>query len=300
MTDSAQPLPIGAALHVGMDAEKIVVAPYPLKMRAGRAKRRRWGSITEVVPAAPSGRSRDDRRRAISQLGLALLVLSAVLTGAGIPWWSAAGGALALLVLVAREQSRAAAVGLLAVPRVRAGQPACHALYAREERAAFARSYAVAKRVRRTWPALRDMIDPVDAEPMLSRALWDLAAVLTRRQQLRRLRAELSAVDHRDLPAGSPDVADLLAQRSRVEALWREAGAEANRHIVAINAVAAAGEGLIREQSIGRTARAAERVIARLGASPALSAAGGPELADRTAAVIDAYRELSTRHPATG
>jgi hypothetical protein len=56
-----------------------------------------------------------------------------------------------------------------------------------------------------------------------------------------------------------------------------------------------AGENLIREQRIGATAERAEQALAQLTASGAgRSLEAGPELAERTAAVIAAYRELGS------
>jgi len=280
--------PLG--LHIGVDAEKVVVSPYPIRMRTGRAKRTRSGSVTEVVPVPPSGRTRADRSRIAAQLGLALLVLSAVLSAAGIPWWTAAAGSAALVAVVAWEQARAARAGVLALPRGEGGR----VLWAREERLAFERALAVSRRVRRTWPELRDMIDPADADRTLTRALDQLAALLARRQEIRRLRAELADAARADLPADSPARQALAAQRERIEVLWRETGQAANRMLVGINTAALAGESVIREQRIGRAARDAELVISQLaagGSGPVAEA--GPELAERTAAVLAAYRELA-------
>jgi hypothetical protein len=76
--------------------------------------------------------------------------------------------------------------------------------------------------------------------------------------------------------------------------LWRETGASANRILAGINAAALAGENLIREQRIGATADRAEQAIAQLTAADrARSVEAGPELAERTAAVVAAYRELA-------
>ncbi|MFI7546502.1 hypothetical protein [Actinoplanes sp. NPDC049599] len=277
-------------LHVGIDAEKIVVSPVPLKMRTGRARRVRWGSVTEVVPVPPSGRSRPERVRVASQLALVLVVLSAVLSALGIAWWAAASGSIALVAFVVVEQARAARTGLLAVPK----SEDAHVLHAVEERAAFERATVVAKRVRRTWPALRHMIDPGDADHALTAALAELAAIMARRQQVRRLRAELADATRHDLPADSPAVQALAEQRLRVEALWRSTAAAANRILASINAAALAGENLIREQRIGDTAREAELAISRLTAAGPPRTEAGPELAERTAAVITAYRELAS------
>jgi hypothetical protein len=278
-------------LHIGADSEKVVVAPYPLRMRTGRAGRRRTGSVTELVPAPPSGRTRADRIRFAARLALPLLILSAVLDAVGIPWWAPAAGTVALVGWVVREQARAARTGSIAVP---VGDD-CHVLVAAEERAAYVRAVVLSRRVRRTWPELGGLIDPADADRTLTRALDELAALLARRQQIRRLRAELSEVDHADLPPNSAAVQALAAQRHRVETLWRETGAQANRMLSGINTAALAGENLIREQGVHRTARDAELAISRLAvAGPRPAVPAGPELAERTAAVIAAYRDLAT------
>jgi hypothetical protein len=277
-------------LHIGIDSEKVVVAPVPLRMRAGRARRRRLGTVTEVLPVPPSGRTREDRIRFASQLSLILLVFGAVLAGLGIPWWLPAAGSVALLGYVTDQQRRAARTGCLAIP---VGDD-CHVLYAREERIAYQRAVAVARRVRRTWPALEHMIDPDDADRSLARALDDLAAVMSRRQEIRRLRAELAGAEDQSLPGDSPAVLALAVQRARVDALWRDTGASANRILAAMTAAALVGENLIRERQIGQTARDAELAITRLAAADwARSVEAAPELAERTSAVVAAYRELA-------
>ena len=275
-------------LHIAIDAEKVVVAPYGLTMRTGRARRERTGSVTEVRPVRPSGRSREVRLTFVARLALPLIFASAALFAVGLPWWLAAGAAIAAITEIWRRQARAARPGIVAVPR----DDRARVLRSPEERAAFDRAVVVSRRVRRTWPALPDMIDPVAADRALTLALDDLATLMSRRQEIRRLRAELAGVRRQDVPADSPAVAALAAQRVRVEQLWQETGEQANRILRSINAAALAGETFLREQEIASTARAAEAVLAELtlGAPPAEN---GPELADRTEAVITAYRELA-------
>jgi hypothetical protein len=278
-------------LHIGADAEKTVVAPYPLTMRTGRGRRRRTGSVTELVPVPPSGRTRADRIRFAARLTIPLAILCAVLDAVGMPWWTAAAGSAALVLWVVREQARAARPGSVAVPP---GDD-CHVLVAPEERQAYRKALETSRRVRRTWPELGGLVDPADADRTLTRALDELAALLARRQQIRRLRAELSGVDHAALPADSAAVQALTAQRHRVETLWRETGAQANRMLCGITAAARTGEELIREQQVHRTARDAELAISRLAvAGPAPAVPAAPELAERTAAVVAAYRELGS------
>jgi hypothetical protein len=276
-------------LHIGVDAEKVVVAAYPLKMRRGRGRRRRTGSVTELIAVPASGRGREARIKFASQLALVLVVLSAVLDAAGIPWWTAGLGSVLIVALVAGQQARDARAGLVAVPP---GDDR-YMLVTAQERTAYTGALGVARRIRRTWPALAPMIDPVDADQALTRALDDLAAILARRQELRRLRAELDRVDHRGVPTDSPAVRALLEQRSRVDELWRETGATANRILAGLNAVALAGDNLLREQRIGVAANRAEATIAQLSVAHPVPHTATDELADRTAAVIAAYRELA-------
>jgi hypothetical protein len=276
-------------LHIGVDAEKVVVAPYPLRMRRGRGRRNRAGSVTELIAVPGSGRSREAQIRFASQLALVLILLSAVLDAAGIPWMAAALGSALMLALVAGQQARDARPGIVAVPP---GEDR-YVLVTAQERTAFSGALGVARRIRRTWPALEPMIDPVDADRALTRALEDLAAILARRQDLRRLRAELDQVDHRGLSSDSPAVRALLDQKGRVDELWRETGDTANRILAGLNAVALAGDNLLREQRIGLAANRAEATIAQLNAAHPVVDSATEDLADRTAAVIAAYRELA-------
>ncbi|HET6533026.1 MAG TPA: hypothetical protein VFH03_20750 [Actinoplanes sp.] len=283
-------------LHIGVDAEKVVVSPDPLTMRTGRGQRRRYGSVTELIPVPPTGRTHDDRTRRLAALALPLLVLCPILDTLGISWWIAAAGSAALLAWTARLQARAARPGIIAVPT----RDRDHVLIARPERTAYERTLAVARRVRRTWPGLGGLIDPADADRTLTRALDELAGLMARRQQLRRVRTELAqAMDGRSgavagVPADSPAVHALDAQRARVEQLWQATGAQANRMLRGIEAAALAGESLIRERQMQETARRAELTIARLAAGGSVAEPdAAPELAERTVAVITAYRDLN-------
>jgi hypothetical protein len=279
-------------LHIGIDEEKIVVAPVKLRLRTGRARRVRSGSVTESLPVPPSGQSRERRLAYAARLSLPLLAAGAVLFAAGIPWWLPAFASIAVVGAVWRRQARAAQPALFALPRGEDGR----VLWSPPERAAFERAVVVSRRVRRTWPGLAGMVDPATADRCLTHALDDLATLLARRQEIRRLRAELSDVRRRDVPADSPAVRALAEQRDRVEELWLATGEQANRILRSIDATALAGETFLHERHIGGTARRAELLLAGLTAS-APPAESGPDLADRTAAVIRAYRELAAADP---
>ncbi|AGL15302.1 hypothetical protein [Actinoplanes sp. N902-109] len=276
-------------LFIGADYEKTVVSPYPLKMRAGRARRYRYGSVTEVVPRSPSGRTRPERTRDAGQLALVLIVVTALVSALGVPWLAIASGCAILFLAMTGRRRRAAQPGTVALPR----GDAADVLYAPQERAAYGRAVATARRVRKTWPALHHMIDPDEADRGLTTALRDLASVLARRQQIRRLRDELEQAAAHGLAPDSPAARALAEQRDRVAELWRESGDDANRILAAVHAAAVAGENLIRELRVHQTARDAELAISRLTAAAGPASDAAPELAGRTAAVIAAYRELT-------
>ncbi|MBM2623194.1 hypothetical protein JIG36_47635 [Actinoplanes sp. LDG1-06] len=277
-------------LHIGMDDEKTVISPYALKTRAGRVTRHRSGSVTEVVPVTPTGVSREARVAFAARLSLPLIFVSAVLFATGVPWWLPFAASVAAVTTVWRHQARAAQHAIFELPTGEDDR----VLRTGEERAVFQRAAGVARRIRRTWPGLPGMIDPDLADRSLTAALDDLGGLLVRRQELRRLRAGLDAVRHEDVPADSPSVLALAAQREHADRLWHESGEQANRILRSLDQAALAGEAFLREREIGETARQAELVLAGLTREPGAPAAdSGPELADRTAAVITAYRELA-------
>ncbi|GAB2591922.1 hypothetical protein Aab01nite_38340 [Paractinoplanes abujensis] len=281
-------------LHIGMDDEKTVLSPYALRLRTGRARRHRSGSVTEVVPMTPSGVTREARVAFAARLSLPLIFASALFFAAGVPWWLPFAASVATVTTVWRRQARAAQIARFERPVAEGGR----VLVSPKERAAFARAVAVSRRIRRTWPGLPGMIDPEPADRSLTRALDDLAALLVRRQELRRLQAGLEGVSEQDVPADSPAVLALAAQRDRALDLWRETGEQADRILRSLDRAALAGESFLREREIGEAARRAGLVLAGLAGVPGTPAAeSGPELADRTAAVITAYRELAEQCP---
>ncbi|WP_127547260.1 hypothetical protein [Actinoplanes sp. OR16] len=281
-------------LHVGVDSEKTVVSAYPLRSRSGRIRRTRVGTLVETSPCAPSGRTLEQRVVFAARVALPLLFVSAVAAAFGFSWWLAAAGSAGLVGYVWRRQARAAQIAAFAVPRDEALPQAERArvLWTAAERTAFDGALASSRRVRATWPALAGMVDPVLADRSLTRALDELATVLGRRQELRRLRADLSGVEVADIPVDSPARAAVIEQAERADALWRETGAAADRILASIETAARAGESFLRERQVAATARYAERTLARVTGTPA-AAESGPELADRTEAVIAAYRDLA-------
>src|SRR5690242_7859622 len=108
---------MAAQLHIGVDAEKIVVSAYALRTRAGRARRTRTGSVTESLPVPPSGRSRETRVTFLARLGLPMFFAAAVLYAIGAPGWLLAAAVVGTLTLVGRNDRRRAMRATFAVPR---------------------------------------------------------------------------------------------------------------------------------------------------------------------------------------
>jgi hypothetical protein len=233
----------------------------------------------------------------IVRLAAALTVLTFVLSALGFPIWMPAAGSAAVVALVARRLSRAGGVGRIAVPRT----PGTSAvLSATEDRLTMIRCVAVARRIQRTWPGLAHMIHPSEADPLLARALWELGGILARRQHIRCLRDDLAAVSHAGVPADSTAVRDLQAQRAQVEVMWRDVNAQVRDHADRLQATATAGERFIREQRVSHTAGTVRAAIAGLTATrPGAAPDAARDLAERTAAVVAAYRDLARRHGAT-
>ncbi len=283
-----------ARLYVGADAASVLVSARPLRVRAGRAVSRRYGTLVDVAPLPRSGRA---ALTVALPLGAVLAGLLFVLTALGLPLVGA-GVATVVAAVALRGHARAASGCVL---ELRGSEG--HVLAHPADRETMLRCLEIAHRIRGTWPVLRHMIDPGLAGPQLTRALADLAGVLARRQEIRGLRDELAAVRATGLAADSPAVRALAEQRRQVDVLWREVDADVEQHATRLRATAVAGERLAREQRVGAAARAAGHAVARLsaGRAPALTVPDDPagqELADRTAAVVAAYRELADRYGA--
>jgi hypothetical protein len=329
---------ISPRLFITGDAEKLIIALHPLKLSPGRSRRVDWGGIREIIPIPPSPSL--PQRKASRNLAIIIAVviasvatccfghIDAYYSLSLVPLYGMLTFVTATLVWGWKDN-----YGMAVVPwRMRKRRQERHVLASPEERAAFLQSLDVAKRVANTWPELGNMIDIADAEPLLARSLWDLADALVRRQQIRNVRNGLRSQDTVGLPANSPLVLQLQAQRARVHDLWSEINVEVDRHAANLMAAAVAGETFIREQSaheeklraeqkahqdrldkerkLHETMLDAERklghAIDHVGQAlngldrSALSSPrdAGEHLAEHTAAVVMAYRELAARYSA--
>ncbi|MFG2040953.1 hypothetical protein [Dactylosporangium sp. NPDC048998] len=152
--------------------------------------------------------------------------------------------------------------------------------------------------IRKAWPALGAMADPADVRPTLERALYRLAVLLLRRAELDRALNDLRGATM-GLPLDAPLRAEIAARAEEVTARSTELSEQIAARVGAIRRLA---------EVCGEHAFLAHRAERARGAlrRAELAAAGDPEpageesvaqLAERTTAVLAAYRELSALPP---
>jgi len=272
------------SLYVAHDDKLVIVSRLPLEVIGGRGLSFGWGSVLEVTPADQPG-PRGPLTGLLYGLGLiccvagGLLLLAGALAGglfvaAGV----VAGGGAAL-----RDWRRRP--GVISAPRLESDRAEHCVLVDDRDRKTFSDAIDLCQRTRETWPALGPLIDVSVAERQLAQALFDLARALERRRELSVLHAELAEHD---------GAFELAPQMVRATAALAELDDEVTRRRATLHTVAAAGEELIRDQEIAALAREADEALARLtSAGPATAPDAGSELAERTEAVLRAYRELT-------
>ncbi|HWG97914.1 MAG TPA: hypothetical protein VNV66_01005, partial [Pilimelia sp.] len=270
---------------------------------------------------------RADLGAAAAELSSGLGAAAELSSGCGAPagdaraWWRTSPAALLWVAAALAGAAAAAAVrGGLHAPADRLGAAALLALVfvaagaaaqrrarlrwesaqcvltGRAERAAFEAAVADAERIQRCWPTLDQLADPVDPRAALARALWELALTLRGRG---RLRGVVQALDRAaaPVPESDPLRAVLRSRIAGVRARLATVEADARHRLRQIRRLA-----LVCQQHADRCvarARAAETVRAAetlLHEPPPAAAGPAEDLAERTEAVLLAYRELTADH----
>jgi hypothetical protein len=176
----------------------------------------------------------------------------------------------------------------------RSGRGELHVLSAAPERAAFQQAVGVADRIAETWPALGALVDPADAEPLLAEALWEIAGVLARRQELTAVLAELSRPDFAAVSAADRTARELRAQAQATRAALTQVEADLARREASLRRAEEAGRHFIREQEMRQAIRAAEDSLRdTLAGLPTTAPDHAADLAEQTQSVLTAYRELT-------
>ncbi|HEU4348101.1 MAG TPA: hypothetical protein VFR35_09960 [Actinoplanes sp.] len=160
-----------------------------------------------------------------------------------------------------------------------------------EGRGALAVAVGLAEQIWRQRTALASLVDAGETRIAMRRAVWEISGALERRERLREIRTHQASRSIAGLPAGSPAVRAHRVQADRADRAWAEVDAEVRRHFAALRDAADSGEKLIREWDLGASARRAGSELDALGAP----VGPGPAqlYAERTAAVVAAYRELA-------
>ncbi|GIE01645.1 hypothetical protein Adu01nite_29950 [Paractinoplanes durhamensis] len=271
-------------MYVAHDDELVIVSRLPLEVIGGQGHEFGWGSVVEVTPAEQS-----DGRGPLSGVlyslaivfGLmgALLLFADVFVGSFLLLVAAAAAGGALLYGMRQRP------GLISAPHLASDRDQHHLIVDEQDRQVFSDAIDLCQRTTETWPQLGALVDVPIAERQLAQALFDLAGALERRQELRELHGELAEHD------GAFELAPRMARATEALAELED---EVTRRLATLNAVAVAGEELIRDQRIDELGREADETLARLtSAPPAIAPDAGSELAERTEAVLRAYRELT-------
>ncbi|GAA1618471.1 hypothetical protein [Actinoplanes couchii] len=277
------------SLYVAHDDRMVIVSRLPLKIAGGSGYSYSWGDVLELTPA-----DQGVRRgpwvgflyilRAVIGIFIASNLIGLVSSNDVLPALAVAAG-VTLAVLGWRRKP-----GVIEAPHLGTDRAEHHVLVEDQDRMVFSDAIDLCRRTSETWPALGDLIDVPTAKRQLAQALFDIAGVLERRQELRELHDELA--EH----AGAPELAPRLAKAT--EALV-DVDDELTRRLATLNAVAVTGEQLIHDERIGALAREADEVLTRLASPPPAAVPdAASELAERTEAVLRAYRELTDRAPA--
>src|SRR5262249_1796858 len=151
--------------------------------------------------------------------------LVGVATGAGLayalnPWVGLPVGATVAMLAVWQAARRQL--------RVKRAWASGHRVLTRhEDRGTFGSALWTALRA---WPALRARISLDDPSPTLARSLWDLSAVLARREPVRETHERLAQVA-RDVPTDSPVHADVAARLAQVEQTRRRLDTDIERRL---------------------------------------------------------------------
>jgi hypothetical protein len=300
MTTAARPGGlIPEHLWLADDEDKLVVSVLAPEV-AGDARHDTAGPVTVVSPypvTRPGGMyaTRPAQvglwtpRSGGARIGLAGAAGSTAAAAAGVwaagPWAGVAVAAAGLGITVWQALRRYTRVARL-------WAEGCQVLTHHDNRAVV---QAAAENVRYTataWTRLRAYLDLDDPTPVLVGQLWDLTLLVGERAAARDVHKKLQIAGH-GLPDGSSTAADLAERISRTDADLARLAANIDQRRTHLQRLAdEIAEFLTEQQALAR-ARATIREVDQRQGLPAPPADAAEDLADHTAAVLAAYRELT-------
>jgi hypothetical protein len=150
---------------------------------------------------------------------------------------------------------------------------------------------SVIKATRRRLGALADQVPP----QTLDEALWDLAGVLIHRDRARDTQQQLQATLTR-LATGEPLAEQLQTRQARLARLRHELDTDLDGRLASLNSLADACRHFLTNQEITHQARqaahTADTVLGTVTISTQPPGDQAADLAERTAAILDAYQQL--------
>jgi len=160
-------------------------------------------------------------------------------------------------------------------------------------RAVWRRAVAARNVVVTSWPKLRRHAEVgADAPAVVNRAMWELAGVLLERDRIEAAREDLLAA-RRELARNDPVNRELSTRIDGLLAARNELNADISGRVGHLTSLAESCTGFLAEQAAIAHARDAARAAdAILGGRVGDDDDPGRDLAERTSAVLDAYREL--------
>jgi hypothetical protein len=170
-----------------------------------------------------------------------------------------------------------------------------------EDTQAFTTARQDTERVIDAWPGIAAMVGIADPGPVLAGSLWTLSEVLVSRSTLRDRRDELELI-RADLPTDTEVWREVDDRVGQIDAALASFDTEVDARLAAFADLSEGCQRYVREErAIARAGEALLRAEQAMGhALPPVKGAPEPghDLADRTVAVLAAYRELTRDTPA--
>lgn len=296
-------------VYIAVDHATTVVALLP-PLVVGPARRATTGSITYIRP-----HSRQRRRGSRSALTMSFTLVRTVPARSGVALVGNVGGLAGLAIAGGLAFATTPWLGLPvgAAVAVLGYLPAT--IHQRRVNRAWSRSHRVltdhrdrevllgalstALRALHAWPALRAMLSLDDPSPALASSLWDLATILSQRATIRETYNKLVQVAG-EVPDDSSVHTDVAARLAQAEATQRRLDGEIERRLRDLTTLADEADKFVRQQEALAEARTvvqdADEVLGTVSAIPQPAGAdASTELAERTTAVLAAYRELTSQ-----
>ncbi|MEV6928733.1 hypothetical protein AB0M46_30170 [Dactylosporangium sp. NPDC051485] len=171
-------------------------------------------------------------------------------------------------------------------------------LATRPEVARFRKGFDAARTILVAWPFLADLVQIPSPRGEVAASLWTLAGLLSEHADLAEQHAALNDARLGALPPEAPVRAALEERLALVERSQQRLSAEIDRRLESLTTLAARCAGFVREESALHAAheavRRADESLHRLTPPEVLTHTPdeAQELAERTTAIISAYREL--------